>query len=116
MDKNCNFTNSFLKEEERLKEELMHSTSETSETSETDEAAPKAVMLTTIDNPYNPHTHFDEWRAFDEAKGYYTCSYLSRIAVTSDELTEEDEAKAINDAIDEIIKYNLLGIYKKVTA
>ena len=39
----------------------------------------KDVMLTTIDNPYNPFTNFDEWWAFDISHGYNTCAYLSRI-------------------------------------
>lgn len=72
-------------------------------------------MLTTIDNPFNPFTQFDEWSAFDEAKGYYTCAYLARITKTSDELSEAEEALAIETAIDEIVKLNVLGIYKKVS-
>ena len=72
-------------------------------------------MLTTIDNPYNPFTQFDEWFAFDESKGYHSCSYLARIARSSDELSEADESLAIESAIDEIVKFNILGIYKKVT-
>ena len=74
----------------------------------------KPVMLTTADNPYNPFTQFEEWQKFDESKGYYTCAYLARIVKTSDELSEADEALAITSAIDEIIKLNVLGIYKKV--
>lgn len=77
---------------------------------------PDDMMLTTIDNPYNPFTDWDEWSAWDEAHGYYTCAYLARIAKTSDELSETDEALAINQAIDEIIKLNILGIYRKVVA
>jgi len=73
-----------------------------------------SVMLTTVDNPYNPLTDFDDWQAYDEAKGYYTCAYLARIVKTSDELSEEDEAYAIEQAIDEIVKLNILGIYKKI--
>ena len=72
------------------------------------------TMLTTVDNPFNPLVDFDSWQAYDEAKGYYTCDYLARIAVTSDELSSEEQALAIDMAIDEIIKYNILGIYKKV--
>ena len=73
-------------------------------------------MLTTLDNPYNPFTQYDEWNAFDTSMGYNTCSYLARIARTSDELSETDEELAIQQAIDEIIELNLLGIYKKVVA
>lgn len=76
----------------------------------------KDVMLTTIDNPFDPFTQFDEWKAFDEEKGYFSCAYLARIVKTSDELSEEDEALAIEQAIDEIVRLNVLGIYRKVVA
>ena len=71
-------------------------------------------MLTTIDNPFSPFTQFDEWYAFDVSKGYHTCSYLARIAKTSYELSEKEEIIEQENAIDEIISLNLLGIYKKV--
>lgn len=73
------------------------------------------VMLTTIDNPYNPFTQFDEWYAFDHSKGYFSCEYLARIAVTSNEMSDEEVNEAINDAINEIIYNNPLLIYQKVT-
>ena len=72
-------------------------------------------MLTTIDNPYNPFTQWDEWYAFDESHGYCTSGYLARIANTSRELSDEDNDVFINDAIDEIIKMNVSGLYIKVT-
>jgi hypothetical protein len=73
------------------------------------------AMLTTIDNPFSPFTQFDEWFAFDSEKGYDTCNYLARIAKTSDESSDEDEQLAITRAINEIVEFNILGIYKKVT-
>ena len=73
------------------------------------------TMLTTIDNPFDPFTQWEDWYAFDEAKGYHTCGYLARIAKSSDELSQIDEDLAIQVAIDEIIKLNVLGIYRKVT-
>lgn len=76
----------------------------------------RSVMLTTADNPFNPFTEFDEWLSFDESKGYNTCSYLARIANTSDELSEADELLEIEQAMDSIVKMNILGIYKKVYA
>lgn len=75
----------------------------------------RVSMLTTIDNPFDPFKQFDDWLAFDQAKGYNTCAYLARIAKASDELSEQDEAIAIESAIDEIVKENILGIYKKVS-
>ena len=71
-------------------------------------------MLSTVDNPFNPLVDFDSWKAYDEAQGYFTCDYLARIAITSDDLSVDEQALAIDTAIDEIIKYNILGIYKKV--
>jgi len=73
------------------------------------------VMLTTIDNPFSPFDNFDDWKNFDEINGYYSCAYLARIVKTSDELSEADEDLAIEQAIDEIVNLNVLGIYKKVT-
>lgn len=73
-------------------------------------------MLTTVDNPFNPFTQFNEWKVFDEAKGYFTCSYLARIAKVSDELSEEQESVVIEQAIDEIVSLNILGIYRKIVA
>lgn len=72
-------------------------------------------MLTTIDNPFDPFTQFDEWFAFDESKGYHTSGYIARIVKTSDELSQQDEDIAIELAIDEIVNFNVLGIYKRVT-
>ena len=71
-------------------------------------------MLTTIDNPYNPWTHYDEWFAWDAQAGYHTPGYLARIVRSSDELSDEDQSLAIEQAIDEIIDENVLGIYKRV--
>lgn len=74
----------------------------------------KEYMLTTVDNPYDPFSNFDEWYEFDRLKGYDTCGYLARIAKTSSKLSDELNQLAINDAIDEICRYNWRGIYRKV--
>lgn len=71
-------------------------------------------MLTTIDNPYNPWTHYDEWFAWDAQAGYHTPGFLARIVRSSDELSDEDQSLAIEQAIDEIVEENVLGIYKRV--
>lgn len=76
--------------------------------------ATEVCMLTTEDNPYNPFTQFQQWQGYDHYKGYYTMEYLARIADTSPELSDDVNNGIINDAIDEIVNYNILGIYKKV--
>lgn len=73
-----------------------------------------SYMLSTADNPYNPFTHFKEWYAFDTIKGYNTLSYLARIAHTSPSLTDEENEAITNQAIDEILDFNLTGNYIKV--
>ena len=72
------------------------------------------VMLTTYDNPFNPFEQFSSWFLFDVEKGYNTCSYLARIAKLSDEMSQQEEDEEVERAIDEIIKYDFMNIYKKV--
>ena len=74
------------------------------------------VALTTIDNPYDPFTEFGSWYQFDMDKGYSSCCYLARIAHTSDQMTDEENDREVERAIDEIIKYDFMNRYRKVTA
>ena len=71
-------------------------------------------VLTTFDNPYDPVEQFDAWYQYDMDKRYGTCGLLDRIARTSDALTEEENDREIERAIDDIIKYDVRNIYKKV--
>lgn len=73
-------------------------------------------MLTTLDNPYNPFTQYEDWNAFDSQVGYHTPEYLARIVVTSDALSPADQNDAIEQAIEEIVMFNLTGNYVRVTA
>ena len=73
------------------------------------------AMLTTYDNPYDPFTQWEEWFSFDRNAGYFTPGLLARIVKTSNDLSETDQRQAINDAVDEIVEMNVLGIHKKVS-
>ena len=101
------------------------------------------VMITTIDNPFDPFDDFDNWFLFDTEKGYYTSSRLCRIASFEDDMTEKEQFEeqnrdaidimggldmfeslmALSDeqfeelerAIDRLIEIDPLNIYKKVT-
>lgn len=75
---------------------------------------PTQYMLTTVDNPFNPFTQFDEWFQWDVSSGYNTAAFLARITKSSSELSEPDQALAIQDAIDEIIEENVNGMFRKV--
>ena len=76
--------------------------------------AKQDYMLTTVDNPYDPFEQFTLWNLFDVEKGYNTCSRLARIAHTSDEFSEKENEEEMERAMDEIIQYDILDIYKKV--
>ena len=73
-----------------------------------------ACALTTFDNPFDPFEQFTSWFLFDVEKGYNSSSYLARIAKLSDDLSEEEADIEVERAIDEIIKYDFMNIYKKV--
>lgn len=74
---------------------------------------------TTLDNPYNYFTQFDEWNAFDIQKGYNTCAYLARVVEMIVGLpknpSEAETTEAINKATDEIVRVNVNGLYTKQT-
>lgn len=75
----------------------------------------KRSMLTTVDNPFSPFDDYESWFAYDTALGYGTPQFLARVAFVSDELSEADQADAINQAIDEIVQENVSGMHRKVT-
>lgn len=72
-------------------------------------------MLTTFDNPFNPFTQFEEWFTWDVAAGYRTSEFLARIVIDSPELSDADQRQAIEDAIDEIVRENISGMWRKVS-
>lgn len=82
-------------------------------------------MLTTVDNPYDPYTQYDLWYGFDSSKRIIKqvdpnvkiatncCEYLDRIAITSNDMTEEENQMERQRAIEEIIRLDPWGIFKK---
>lgn len=69
-------------------------------------------MLTTVDNPYSPKTQYDKWKQWDEDNGYNTESFLARLIDADVEIDDELAlAKAIEEAIAEIIEHDVLAIY-----
>lgn len=74
----------------------------------------RRVYLTTIDNPYSPHTQFKEWYAYDIQAGHHSCSRLAKVARTSDSLSEVQNQQAIERAVDELVSLNLLNNDRKL--
>ncbi|MEJ8753858.1 hypothetical protein [Coprococcus sp. HCN-4056] len=83
--------------------------------SNSNNAIDRLVAITTFDNPFNPFTQFTEWLLFDKEKGYNTCEYLARIAKVEDNLSQQEYNRAVEQAIDSIIKTDPFNIYKKIT-
>jgi hypothetical protein len=83
--------------------------------SETESKPYVDYMLTTVDNPWNPFTQFDEWMAFDYAHSYHTMELLARITFDSEELSDADQAQALQEGIDEVVRENVSGMYRKVS-
>ena len=70
--------------------------------------------ITTKDNPYSPFTDFNLWYQYDYAHGYGTAEKLARYSSYSDGLSPEMNAMSDEEAIDQIIKDDPLGIYIKL--
>jgi hypothetical protein len=71
-------------------------------------------MLTTVDNPFDPWTQYDEWYSYDTTKGHCSMQLLARVVKTSNELSEADQLLAIQQGIDEIVRENVSGLHRKV--
>jgi hypothetical protein len=61
-------------------------------------------LLTTTDNPINPHKDWDAWYLLDVALGHDTCGLLNRVC---GDVNLDDGS--LHDAMVEIVQYNLSG-------
>lgn len=83
-----------------------------------------AAFVTTMDNPYDYFTQFDEWYAYDTSHGYdvigqpyNTLNYVAReasLAGVNSAMSDNEYELAMNDVIDEICRLNITGNYRKV--
>lgn len=71
------------------------------------------VLLSTKDNPFNPHTEWDEWHAWDFPR-YDTLGLLGRVVRSSYDLPANLQTEAFNEAVDEIVTENVSGVHIKV--
>jgi hypothetical protein len=71
-------------------------------------------MLTTVDNPYNPFEDFNRWYVWDELHGYGSCEMIARIIKETTGMSKEEEALAVEDAIDKIVLNDFTTLYRKV--
>lgn len=71
-------------------------------------------FLTTFDNPYSPYEQFEEWYQYDVDHGYNSSGLLMRLAETSSQFTDNENAYEIEKAIDRIVAADPQNIYKKL--
>ena len=57
------------------------------------------VWVTTVDNPFDPFTQWDQWYRYDEKCGYQTCERLAALANVSNQLSDEEYDRSITNAI-----------------
>lgn len=72
-------------------------------------------MLSLASNPYNPFTEYGLWLNYDRSEGFNTPGLLARLIAPSDALSDVDQDRDVEVAIDSIVNNpNFSGLYKKV--
>lgn len=74
----------------------------------------KQVMLTTVNNPYNPFEEYRKWLMFDINNGSHCGEWLARLTPDRDDLSEAEYDEAIEKAIDIIVLSDPTGQYTKI--
>lgn len=64
----------------------------------------RALAVTTVDNPYDPFTEFDDWYRLDMLYGYNTCGWLASLTTSHTEASEFDQKDSIEFAIDQMVE------------
>lgn len=70
------------------------------------------VLITTIDNPYDPKDEFDAWLTYDSELGYNTVQRLAKTANYLREQNKNDDSELLYQlAIAEMIRLDPLKVY-----
>lgn len=64
----------------------------------------REIHLTTVDNPWNPFTHPDEWQRFDVQNGYRTWERIARMSRTSNEMLDVDNEYFVKKAQETLLE------------
>ncbi|MFU8786358.1 MAG: hypothetical protein ACNA7U_03845 [Candidatus Izemoplasmataceae bacterium] len=64
----------------------------------------KAIRVTTIDNPYDPFTHWEQWWLFDINAGYNTCGRLATVSYISDSMSNQEAFESAEQGIEKLMK------------
>lgn len=60
-------------------------------------------LITTMDNPYNPATNWDEWYHWDESHGYHTLERMVRMKPVPAGKTPQFAEEMYDEAARELI-------------
>ena len=62
------------------------------------------LMLTTVDNPYDPKSDYDKWRSWDLERGYNTEEYIARLLYLNEPNLDIDDEFSVNVATNEAVR------------
>lgn len=71
-------------------------------------------MVTTIDNPWNPFTHYREWLSYDMQNGYFTDQWMYALTKTSNDLRDEEIQEQIDAGVTRLLELDPYGLHVKV--
>lgn len=71
-------------------------------------------MVTTMDNPWNPFTHYHEWLSYDTHHGYRTQEWLAILSRTSTDLRTEEQNELIDAGVQSLLDIDPYGLHVKV--
>ena len=75
----------------------------------------RTCRLSTFDNHFDPLNQFKDWMFEDNRLGHGAMSRLARVSkVSDDEFTDEENEIENERAIDQIIAYDPLNIFRKL--
>ena len=74
----------------------------------------KETWVTTLDNPFDPFSEPENWKRFDEDHKYFTTALICRFLKVSDDFDQETYNQCLEDAVNEIVRFNFTGNYRKV--
>ena len=76
----------------------------------------REVMLTTLDNEFDPFDNFDSWLIRDIELQHFTCELLGKLVepLISEEMSQPEIDLVTEQVIDDIIKYDPEHIFQKL--
>lgn len=71
-------------------------------------------MVTTIDNPWNPFSHYHEWLSYDMTHCYHTDEWIAVLSKTSNDLGTEEQQEQVDAGVDSLLALDPYGLHVKV--